>query len=477
MTAMNMTTIKMTAIRPVILCGGAGARLWPASRDTMPKQFAALLGDRSTFQETVLRASTYGFGRPLVVTNQAHRFLAERQLADISIVADILIEPSRRDSGPAIAAACLTLARSDPNALALVLASDHVVRKPQAFYRAIGGAMPAARQGRLVTFGVVPMRPETGYGYIDPGDRIAGAAAAVVRFAEKPSAEKAAEYVAAGMLWNSGNFLFRAAALLDEYRRFDPATVDALCAALGSSTISGAAMLMGADYARATAQSIDYAVMEKTDRAAVVPLSCGWSDVGSWDALWGLGAKDPNGNVISGVVELLDSRNCYASTSGPLVSMVGLDEVVVVATDDAVLVADRRRSGEVKQLVEQLRRNGRSQADAHSRVHRPWGWYQVLDAGNGFQVKRIVVHPGGRLSLQKHRHRAEHWVVVSGEATVTIDEGHQIVRPSEHVHISLGAVHRLENFAREPVELIEVQSGSYLGEDDIVRLEDAYARV
>ncbi|MBN8934869.1 MAG: mannose-1-phosphate guanylyltransferase/mannose-6-phosphate isomerase [Rhizobiales bacterium] len=466
----------MTTIRPVILCGGAGARLWPASRDTMPKQFAALLGERSTFQETVLRAGACGFGRPLIVTNQAHRFLAERQLADLSIAADILIEPSRRDSGPAIAAACLALTRSDPDGLALVLASDHVVRDTQAFHHAIAGGVAAAEAGRLVTFGVVPTRPETGYGYVEPGCLIAGAASTVVRFAEKPCVEKAAEYVAAGLLWNSGNFLFRADALLGEYRRFDPETLAALCTALGSSTASGGAVLLGPEYAHATAQSIDYAVMEKTSRAAVVRLSCGWSDVGSWDALWGLGAKDADGNVTNGVVELLGSRGCYVMTNGPLVSLLDLDGVVVVATDDAVLVADRRRSGEVKQLVEQLRCHGRSQADAHSRVHRPWGWYRVLDGGNGFQVKRIVVHPGGRLSLQKHRHRAEHWVVVCGEATVTVDDRREIMRSNEHVHIPLGAVHRLENFGVEPVELVEVQSGSYLGEDDIVRLEDVYNR-
>jgi mannose-1-phosphate guanylyltransferase/mannose-6-phosphate isomerase len=466
----------MTTVRPVILCGGAGARLWPASRDTMPKQFAALLGERSTFQDTVLRAGICGFGQPLIVTNHAHRFLAERQLADLSIAADILIEPSRRDSGPAIAAACLALTRSDPDALALVLASDHVVCDPQGFRRAIAGGIAAAQAGRLVTFGVVPTRAETGYGYIEPGEIITGAAAAVVRFAEKPSAEKAAAYVAAGLLWNSGNFLFRADALLDEYRRFDPDTVTALEAALDGCTASGGAVLMGPEYARATAQSIDYAVMEKTDRAAVVPFSCGWSDVGSWDALWGLGTKDADGNVTKGTVELLDSQGCYVMTTGPLVSLVDLEGVVVVATDDAVLVADRRRSGEVKQLVEQLRRHGRSQADVHSRVHRPWGWYRVLDGGNGFQVKRIVVHPGGRLSLQKHRYRAEHWVVVAGEATVTVDDRRDIVRPNEHVHIPLGAVHRLENFGSTSVELIEVQSGSYLGEDDIVRLEDVYDR-
>jgi mannose-1-phosphate guanylyltransferase/mannose-6-phosphate isomerase len=440
----------------------------------LPKQFAALIGERSTFQETVLRVS--GLGRPLIVTNQAQCFLAQQQLAALAIESDILAEPARRDSGPAIAAGCLAIAREDPEAFVLVLPSDHVMRDPNAFRQAISAGVPAAKDGRLVTFGVTPTHAETGYGYIEPGESIAPGVASVVRFAEKPCAAKAEQYVGDGLLWNSGNFLFKASALVEEYKRFDPATIAALSEALETGTTCSGVTVLGDAYERATPNSIDYAVMEKTDRAAVVPMSCGWSDIGSWDALWDFGPRDDGGNVISGAVELLDTSNCYVSTTGPLTSVVGLKDVAVITTDDAVLVTERKRSGDVKRLVDQLRRNGRSQADSHSRVNRPWGWYRVMDAGSQFQVKRIVVNPGGRLSLQKHKYRAEHWVVVSGEATVTVDQCVKAVRPNEHVYIPLGAVHRLENFGRDPVELIEVQSGTYLGEDDIVRIDDIYNR-
>lgn len=264
---------------------------------------------------------------------------------------------------------------------------------------------------------------------------------------------------------------------MDEYRRFDPDTVDVLSAAVNSLTADGDAMELGRLYERAATKSVDYAVMEKTDRAAVVPMSCGWSDIGSWDAIWGVCPRDGSGNVVTGDVELLDTRDCLVSTDGPLISVVGMNEVAVIANDDAILVTDRKRSAEIKVLVDQLRRNGRSQADSHSKVHRPWGWYQVTDIGPQFQVKRIVVNPGGRLSLQKHRYRAEHWVVVSGEAKVTVDGDAKLLLPNEHAHIPLGAVHRLENFGQTPVELVEVQTGTYLGEDDIIRLEDVYDRV
>jgi mannose-1-phosphate guanylyltransferase/mannose-6-phosphate isomerase len=466
----------MTTIRPLILCGGVGARLWPASRNTLPKQFAALIGERSTFQETVLRVSKLGLGRPLIVTNQAQCFLAQQQLTALSIDSNILAEPARRDSGPAIAAGCLAIAREDPEALVLVLPSDHVMRDPDAFMDAVSAGVLAAQDGRLVTFGVTPTHPETGYGYIAAGKPVAPGVASVVCFAEKPSAAKAEEYVAAGLLWNSGNFLFKASTLVEEYQRFHPATIAALSEAVEMGTTCSGVTMLGDAYERAEPNSIDYAVMEKTERAAVVPMSCGWSDIGSWDALWGFGPRDDGGNVISGAVELLDSSNCYVSSTGPLTSVVGLRDMAIIATDDAVLVTERKRSGDVKRLVDQLRKNGRSQADSHSRVHRPWGWYRVTDAGGQFQVKRIVVNPGGRLSLQKHKYRAEHWVVVTGEATVTIDQCVKAVRPNEHVYIPLGAVHRLENFGSDPVELIEVQSGTYLGEDDIVRIEDVYNR-
>jgi mannose-1-phosphate guanylyltransferase / mannose-6-phosphate isomerase len=467
----------MAIIRPVILCGGAGVRLWPASRETMPKQFAPICGPRSMFQETVLRVMQWGLDCPLVVTNQMHRPIAERQLGEIEVKADVLLEPVRRDSGPAIAAACVTLMREQPGAIALVLAADHVMSDPESFRDAVSDGTHAAMIGHLITFAVEPTYPETGYGYIEPGTSLQGRARAVSRFAEKPSAEKAAEYVRAGMLWNSGNFLFRADALLDEYRKFDAATVSAVETAYRNGRVEHGARILSADYERSTSKSIDYAVMEKTNRAAVVSVSCGWSDIGSWNSLYSFGSKNGSGNVVNGNAELIDSHGCLVATDGPLATLIGMENVVVVANDGAILVTERRRSGEVKNLVEALRRQGRNEADTNSCVYRPWGSYRITDVGAGFQVKRIVVNPGGRLSLQKHRYRAEHWVVVKGQASVTIGDQVNVLGPNEHACIPLGAVHRLENFGNVPVELVEVQCGSYLGEDDIVRLEDIYNRM
>jgi mannose-1-phosphate guanylyltransferase/mannose-6-phosphate isomerase len=467
----------MTFIKPLVLCGGAGSRLWPTSRNSLPKQFAILFGQRSTFQETVLRTYKYGLSKPLVLTNQEHRFIAQQQLENISLEADIWTEPTRRDSGPAIAAGCTIIARDDPDALVLVLASDHVMRDPAAFHRAVMQGAAAAAAGHLVTFGVTPSHPETGYGYIEAGEVIFPDVAMVKKFAEKPTAERALEYVATGMLWNSGNFLFHAKTLLAEYDRVDPETVAIINEAVHTCRCDGRSTAFGACYEQARPSSIDFAVMEKTRRAAVVPVSCGWSDIGSWDALWGFNSPDQSGNVINGAVELVDSVNCFVTSSGPLTSLVGLRDVIVVVNDDAVLVSQKNRSADVKTLVDQMRKNGRSEADNHSRVHRPWGWYEVMDAGDRFQVKRIVVNPGGRLSLQKHQHRSEHWVVVNGLATVTVDDRVEQLQPNQHAYIPLGALHRLENLGNVPVELVEVQTGTYLGEDDILRVEDVYNRV
>lgn len=464
-------------IRPLILCGGAGARLWPTSRESLPKQFAPLLGQRSTFQDTVLRAQRAGLGRPVIMINQVHRHLALQQLAELSVQSDVLVEPVRRDSAPAIVAGCLAIGRQDPETLVLVLASDHLVRDEAAFNAAVEAGVPAAREGHLVTFGVTPTHPEQNYGYIEPGSPLAGSARSVVRFAEKPAADVAARYVAEGMLWNSGNFLFRASALLGEYGRLCPQSLAAIKAAVEAATPCGGARVLGGVYEQAAATSIDYAVMERASRAAVVSMACGWSDIGTWDALWSCSPHDDAGNAVNGSVEIVDSTDCLVSSSGLLTAVVGLRDIVVVADRDAILVADRKHSGEVKTLVNRMRLRGRSEADAHARVHRPWGWYQVTDGGSQFQVKRITVNPGGRLSLQKHFMRAEHWVVVSGEAKVTVGDEVGTFVANQHVHIPLGAVHRLENMGTEPVELIEVQTGLYLGEDDIVRLEDAYERV
>ncbi len=468
----------MRDIQPLIMCGGAGMRLWPTSRESLPKQFAALLGPRSSFQETVLRVRGKGFAeRPMIVTNRNHRHLVEQQLAEIDMQAEILLEPVRRDSGPAILAAALTVARIDPETPMLVVASDHVMQDGEAFRVAALAGLPAAHAGRIVTFGIAPTHPATSFGYLEPDAAVEGTARAVRRFTEKPDAATAARFVLAGLLWNSGNFLFEAGTLVDAYRSNDPGTVEWVELALDGATQElGATLLAAEAFAAVSPRSIDYAVMEKTDRAAVVPLSCGWSDIGTWEAIWELGESDAAGNVRRGDVALFDSRDCLVTTDGPLTSLLGVRDLIVVAHRDAILVADRHRSAEVKSIVEELRTKGRSEADTHSRAQRPWGWYQVIDTGDGFQVKRIVVNPGGRLSLQTHRHRSEHWVVVTGLARVTVGDSVETLGPNQHAYIPLGAVHRLENPGNTPVELIEVQSGGYLGEDDIVRLEDVYAR-
>ena len=465
-------------IRPIILCGGAGTRLWPTSRESLPKQFAPLLGKRSTFQETVLRLRGEGFhDRPIVVTGRGVRFIVDEQLADIGAVADILVEPARRDSGPAVLAGALWAARDATDSPVLVVAADHAVRDAGRFRDAVRGAEAAARSGRIVTFGIEPSHPATEYGYVEPGQPLREGAWAVSRFVEKPDAARAARYLLSGYLWNSGNFLFVPSALVAEYARLDEATTEAVRAAVeGALPEAGAWALAPEPFERARARSLDYAVLEHTGLAAVAPLACGWSDVGNWDALWSLGERDGDGNVQHGATEVVDSRNCYVTSDGPLTSVLGVSDLVVVAHRDAVLVADRRRTGEVKTLVQTLRRKHRPEADTHARVRRPWGWYEVIDRGEGFQVKRIVVQPQGRLSLQSHRHRAEHWVVVSGSARVTIGERINLLGPNQHTYIPLGAVHRLENPGNAPIELIEVQSGDYLGEDDIVRFEDVYGR-
>ncbi|MCX7327823.1 MAG: mannose-1-phosphate guanylyltransferase/mannose-6-phosphate isomerase [Hyphomicrobiales bacterium] len=466
-------------IRPLIMCGGSGARLWPLSRESFPKQFAPLIGKNSTFQETVLRmADKAHFGRPLIVAAKRHRFMVERQLAEIGIEADILLEPMPRDSGPAIAAGAALIARDNPDQLVMVLAADHVVRDSPAFRQTVLAAASAAERGYIVTFGIQPSLPATGYGYIERGEPIAGSTALRVRrFVEKPDLATAQRYLLEGYLWNSGNFLFKASALLAEYGRFSPDSLSAIEEALDKSASDLGAPVIDADaFERVQKKSIDYQVMEKTDKAAVLPCSFGWSDIGTWDAMWDISDKDANANVAVGDVELIETTDSYASTDGPLVGMIGMNNTVVVATRDAVLVCDKSRAGEVKTLVDKLRKAGVKQASDHERMYRPWGWYQTLELQDRFQVKRIVVYPGGRLSLQKHFHRAEHWVVVRGAAQVTVGERVELINENRSIYIPLGEVHRLENPGKIDTEIIEVQTGSYLGEDDIVRLEDVYNR-
>jgi len=465
-------------IIPLIMCGGAGTRLWPASREDYPKQFLPLFGPRSTFQETLLRVSDATvFARPIVVTAAPYRFMVLEQLAEVGLEADVVLEPMRRDSGPAIATgACLALTR-DENAVVLALAADHVVRDPAAFVAACRQAVSEAAAGRIVTFGIEPERPATEYGYICPGEVTSGEIRSVAKFVEKPDAATAAGYIDAGYLWNSGNFMFRASVLLDEYRAVDAPSISAITEAIGSASRDlGFIKLEEAAFGAARAISIDYAVMEKTARAAVLPLGCGWSDVGSWRAVWDLSKKDAQGNAAQGPAVFEDSRNCNVSSSRTLVALEGVDDLVVVATQDAVLVSRQKEANGLKRLVAKLKAVAPEVTESHTRVHRPWGSHQSVDNGDRHQVKRIVVKPGGRLSLQKHHHRSEHWIVVRGAARVTVNDLVKTVHENESIYIPIGAVHRLENPGKILLELIEVQTGSYFGEDDIVRIEDDYQR-
>jgi mannose-1-phosphate guanylyltransferase / mannose-6-phosphate isomerase len=465
-------------IIPLIMCGGAGTRLWPASREVHPKQFLSLFGARSTFQETVLRVSDASlFERPIVITNEAYRFMVRDQLAEIGREADVLLEPMRRDSGPAIAAGAAFAQTRETGAILLALAADHLVRDTKAFVAACREGLTAAAAGRIVTFGVRPERPATEYGYISPGEAVAGEVRAVAKFVEKPDAATASGYIDAGYLWNSGNFMFRAAMLLDEYRKVDADSIATIEASVAEAARDlGFVKLDAKAFAAAKAISIDYAVMEKTAHAAVVPVACGWSDIGSWRQVWELSDKDGQGNAARGAAVFEDSRNCNVATDRALVALEGVDDLVVVATQDAVLVSRQNDANGLKRLVAKLKVTAPEVTESHIKVHRPWGSYQSVDNGDRHQVKRIIVRPGGRLSLQKHHHRSEHWIVVRGTAQVTVNELVKTVHENESIYIPIGAVHRLENPGKIQLELIEVQTGSYFGEDDIVRIEDDYQR-
>jgi mannose-1-phosphate guanylyltransferase/mannose-6-phosphate isomerase len=465
-------------IVPVLLAGGAGTRLWPVSRDALPKQFLPLVGDRSTYQETLLRVQGPMFAPPVVITGPDFHFFARRQAEDIGIQAKVVIEPLRRDSGPAIAAATAVAAADNPQTLVLALAADHIILDAEAFRETCAAGCAAAQAGSIVTFGIKPTEPKTSYGYILPGSAIGETGVQrVARFVEKPDVSTAARYLLEGYLWNSGNFLFRADVLLGELARFEPEMASAVGAAVTKATNDlGFLRLDPESFARAPQKSIDYAVMERTERAAVVAGDFRWSDIGSWDALFDIRPRDRDGNVVQGEVVTLDAQDCIVHSDARLTTLIGVKDLVVVATSDAVLVVPRSRAQDVRELVVKLKSAGRAEATVHRRAHRPWGYYESIDAGDRFQVKRIVVVPGGMLSLQKHRHRAEHWVVVRGTAEVTINETSRTVHENESVYIPIGSVHRLANHGRIPLELIEVQTGSYLGEDDIVRLEDVYKR-
>jgi mannose-1-phosphate guanylyltransferase / mannose-6-phosphate isomerase len=467
-----------TTIIPLIMCGGAGTRLWPASREGRPKQFLPLFGTQSTFQDTIQRVSDPAlFARPIIVTNAQYRFMVAEQLAEIGVEADILLEPVRRDSGPAIAAGAAYAAKHNDNPIIVALAADHVISDSVAFAKACALAAQAAGADRIVTFGVHPTRPATEYGYIRPGASTGGDIFAVDQFVEKPDATTAEHYVREGYLWNSGNFMFRANLLLAEYEKFEPQSYAAIVAAVEHAGEDlGFVTLQNEAFARAGAKSIDYAVMERTRRAAVMPVLYGWSDVGSWQAVWELSDRDKLGNFANGSVVFVDSRGCHVMSDKHLVALFGVENLVVVTTADAVLVAKRENGDGLRRLVQQLKKVAPAITEEHLKVHRPWGSYQGIDSGPRFQVKRIVVKQGGRLSLQMHHHRAEHWIVVRGTARVTIGDETKTIHENESTYIPIGAKHRLENPGKIDLELIEVQTGSYLGEDDIVRIEDDYRR-
>ena len=466
---------------PVILSGGSGSRLWPVSRESFPKQFWGLLNhDRSMIVETALRGRGPGFAAPVVVCNNEHRFLVAEQLRDVGITdARILLEPVGRNSAPAVAAAALLVAQTNPQAVIWMMAADSAIEDLDALHATLAKAVAGARAGRIVTLGMKPTGPETGYGYMEVGPALEGEPGvhAVARFIEKPDAAVAATLVAGGALWNAGMFVFTAETMIEELQVHAPDVLAAVRRALEGAAEDLDFIRLRADaFASAPDISLDYAVAERTARIAVVPAELRWSDVGSWSALWDLGEKDASGNVAVGDVLLEGSTHCYARSDGILTAVVGLKDAVVVVTEDAVLAMHRDRAQDVKKIVERLKKAGRPEAVMHNRVYRPWGFYESLIHGDRFQVKRIVVTPGHKLSLQKHFHRAEHWVVVNGTAIVTRDGEEVMVRENESIYLPLGTVHRMENPGRIPLTLIEVQSGAYLGEDDIVRFEDTYGR-
>ncbi|MHA6494144.1 mannose-1-phosphate guanylyltransferase/mannose-6-phosphate isomerase [Pseudomonas borbori] len=466
---------------PVILSGGSGSRLWPLSRKQYPKQFLALTGKDTLFQQTIKRLQFDGMQAPVLVCNKEHRFIVQEQLKTQQLTTQaLLLEPFGRNTAPAVAIAAMKLVGEGRDDLLLILPADHVIDDQQAFQNALKVATTAAEKGEMVLFGIPASRPETGYGYIKSvaDDELPEGVVRVERFVEKPDEARAREFVASGeYFWNSGMFLFRASRFLEELKVHDADIYDTCLLALERSKIEGDQITIdAATFACCPDNSIDYTVMEKTTRACVVPLNAGWNDVGSWSSIWDVHNKDENGNVIKGDVVVHDSHNCLVHGNGKLVSIIGLEDIVVVETKDAMMIAHKDRVQDVKKVVNQLDAQGRSETQNHCQVYRPWGSYDSVDMGGRFQVKRITVNPGATLSLQMHHHRAEHWIVVSGTAEVTCDDKVFLLTENQSTYIPMTAVHRLSNPGKIPLEIIEVQSGGYLGEDDIERFEDVYGR-
>lgn len=466
-------------ILPVIMAGGSGTRLWPMSRSLFPKQFLTLFGDRSMLQNTCDRLAGLDISSPMIICGEDHRFTVAEQLRTDPLCkgSTIVLEPCAKNTAPAVALAALAATAEGEDPVLLVLAADHVIQDENAFRQAVLAASKLAASGDLVTFGIVPTVPETGYGYIRQGEA-RGEAFRVAEFVEKPQLKIAEQYVADGSyLWNSGMFMFRASRYLDELGQYRPDVLEACKRAIGNAKHDADFLRPDPDaFEVGPSESIDYAVMEKTSSAVVVPVQCGWSDVGSWSALWDISEKTKDGNAVFGDVIAEGSSGCYLRSDSKLIAAVGLNDVVVVESDDAIMVSSRDRVQDVKSVVETLKAGDRSEAQLHRKVYRPWGYYDSIDQGPRFQVKRIVVSPGQSLSLQMHHHRAEHWIVVSGTARVTRGEESFLVAENESTYIPLGTLHRLENPGSIELEMIEVQSGSYLGEDDIVRFEDNYGR-
>ena len=464
-------------ILPVIMCGGSGTRVWPESRESLPKQFIPLVGEESTFQMAMEALADDIFEMPVVISNHAYRFLIGDQLLKMNRLAHIVLEPEGRDSGPAVAIAAELAARMAPDTVVAVLAADHVVRDRAGFVALCRQAAAAALEGHIVTLGIKPNHPAIGYGYIKPGPALTNGVFKLDQFVEKPDKATAETYIADGYLWNSGNFFFRADVMQAELHAFEPAMLEAAADAVARARTDLDFTVLDAEaFKHATKKSIDYAVMERTTKAAVVPADIGWSDVGNWSAVWELSERDADGNSIRGHGTTLEAKNVHIRSEHALTTVVGVDNVIVVTTQDAVLVVGHQHGDKVKQLVEKLRREGRKEASEHIRSYRPWGYYQSIDNGTRYQVKRIVVKPGAALSLQKHFHRAEHWIVVKGIAEVTRGNEIVLVHENESIYLPIGTIHRMANPGKINLELIEVQTGSYLGEDDIIRIEDVYNR-